>query len=63
MVTDDNVEEISLEEILVEIIDTQIALIDAVAGGQALADADGLKNRLEDLRDLLENTVIESDDP
>jgi hypothetical protein len=59
--TDDEAdEEISLEEILVEILDAQIALIDAVSGGTPLEDADGLKVRLHDLRDLLDEAGLQA---
>lgn len=61
MATDDD-EEITLEEILVEIIDAQIALIEAASSGTPLADAEGLKVRLRDLRDLLEEAGLESND-
>jgi hypothetical protein len=61
-VTDDDEEGISLEEILVEILDAQIALIDAVSGGNPLTDSDGLKLRLHDLRELLEQAVEAPDE-
>ena len=62
MVADEDMEGISLEEILVEMLDAQIALIEAVSGGKPITDAENLKNRLHDLRDLLENAVMEPDD-
>ena len=62
MVADEDMEGISLEEILVEMLDAQIALIEAVSGGKPIMDAENLKNRLHDLRDLLENAVMEPDD-
>jgi hypothetical protein len=55
-------EGISLEEILVEMIDAQIALIEAVAGGKPLPDAENLRGRLNDLRDLLEQAVMDPDE-
>ncbi len=61
MATDDE-EEISLEEILVEILDAQIALVEAVSGGTPLTDAEGLKVRLRDLRDLLEDAGLETNE-
>ena len=55
-------EGISLEEILVEMLDAQIALIEAVSGGKPLLDAENLKGRLNDLRDLLEQAVMDPDE-
>jgi hypothetical protein len=62
IVADEDMEGISLEEILVEMLDAQIALVEAVSGGKPLTDAEGLKDRLHDLRDLLENAIVEPDD-
>jgi hypothetical protein len=60
---DDNEDEtITLEEILVEMIDSQLALIDAVTGGEVLTDPDALKERLQDLRDLLEQADVVSEE-
>ena len=58
----DDDEGISLEEILVEMLDAQIALIEAVSGGKPLPDAENLKDRLNDLRDLLEQAVMDPDE-
>ena len=60
---DENEDEtINLEEILVEMIDAQLALIDAVTGGEVLTDPDALKERLQDLRDLLEQADVVSEE-
>jgi hypothetical protein len=59
---DEDDETISLEGILVEIIDAQLAMIDAIAGGKPLTDVESLQARLNDLRDLLEQSDAEADE-
>ncbi len=54
---DEDEEGVTLEEILIEIVDAQIELVDAVSTGRPLGDAEELKLRLNDLRDLLENAI------
>jgi len=63
-VADENEEEegVTLEEILIEILDAQIELVEAVASGKPLTDGEGLKLRLNDLREILENSVVAEDD-
>ena len=60
--TDDEPQGITLEEILIEMIDAQLELVEAVAGGKKLEDADDLRGRLNDLRDVLENAMEEPED-
>jgi hypothetical protein len=61
-VTDEEPEGITLEEILIEMIDTQTELVDALSSGEPLADGEGLKARLQDLREVLENALDEPED-
>ena len=49
----DELEEITLEEILDDIIDAQIQIIDAVAKGKPVADAEELMARLQALQEIL----------
>lgn len=49
----DELEEITLEEILDDIIDAQIQIIDAVAKGKPVADAEDLMARLQALQEIL----------
>jgi hypothetical protein len=55
-------EGISMEEIIIEMLEAQIEVIQAVSSGKPLADAENLTSRLQDLRDLLEQAVMEPDD-
>jgi hypothetical protein len=61
-VADEEEEGVTLEEILIEMLDAQIELVDAVATGRPLADSEGLKVRLLDMRDLLANAIDLNDD-
>ena len=49
----DELEEITLEEILDDIIDAQIQIIDAVSKGKPVADAEELMGRLQGLQEIL----------
>lgn len=49
----DELEEITLEEILDDIIDAQIQIIDAVSKGKPVADAEELMARLQALQEIL----------
>jgi hypothetical protein len=49
----DELEEITLEEILDDIIDAQIQIIDAVSKGKPVTDAEGLMARLQELQEIL----------
>jgi len=49
----DELEEITLEEILDDIIDAQIQIIDAVSKGKPVADAEELMARLQGLQEIL----------
>ena len=49
----EELEEITLEEILDEMLDAQIQIVDAVANGRPLPDAEDLKGRLQELQDIL----------
>ena len=55
-------EGIGLEEILIEILEAQIELVDAISSGKPLADGEALKLRLVDLRDLLANAIDVDED-
>lgn len=55
-------EGVTIEEILIEIVDAQIEFVEAVTTGKPLGDPEGLKLRLNDLRDLLENALDDSDE-
>jgi hypothetical protein len=49
----EELEEITLEEILDEMLDAQIQIVDAVANGRALPDPEDLKGRLQELQEIL----------
>ena len=49
----DELEEITLEEILDDIIDAQIQIIDAVSKGKPLANGEDLMARLQELQEIL----------
>ena len=51
--TDEDEEGVSLEEILVEIVEAQLELIEAISTGRPLTDVEALKLRLTDIRDML----------
>ena len=44
---------VSLEEILIAMVDVQQEILEAVSSGKPIADSEGLKNQLLDVRDLL----------
>ena len=52
---DEDEEGVTLEEILVEIVDAQLELVEAISTGKPLADSEALKVRLNDIRDLLDS--------
>ncbi|QAY79499.1 hypothetical protein [Sphingosinicella sp. BN140058] len=52
---DEDEEGVTLEEILVEIVDAQLELVEAISSGKPLTDSEALKLRLNDIRDLLES--------
>lgn len=49
----DELEEITLEEILDDIIDAQIQIIDAVSKGKPVANGEDLMARLQELQEIL----------
>ncbi|MGS1017057.1 hypothetical protein [Allosphingosinicella humi] len=49
----DELEEITLEEILDDIIDAQIQIIDAVSKGKPMANGEDLIARLQELQEIL----------
>lgn len=49
----DELEEITLEEILDDIIDAQIQIIDAVSKGKPMANGEDLMARLQELQEIL----------
>lgn len=51
-------EGVGLEDILIEIVDAQLELVECLTTGKPLTDGEGLKLRLSDLRDMLENSVV-----
>ena len=55
-------EGVTLEEILIEMIDAQLEIVDAVSSGRPLADGEALKVRLSDLRDLLSDAMDDEED-
>ncbi len=62
MVEEDE-EGVGLEEILIEIVDAQIELVECLTTGRPLTDGEALKLRLNDLREMLQNSVvIDADD-
>ncbi len=58
----DELEEITLEEILDEMLEAQIQIVDAVSGGAKLADPEELKGRIQELQEILRGPDIESDE-
>jgi hypothetical protein len=61
-VADQEPEGITLEEILIEMIDAQMEMVEAVSSGTPLADPDELKGRLSDLRDVLESALADPEE-
>ncbi|HEY0044621.1 MAG TPA: hypothetical protein VGB62_08740 [Allosphingosinicella sp.] len=53
---------VTLEEILIEIVEAQLELVEAVSSGKPLADSEGIKARLMDIQDLLANAVDAEED-
>jgi len=58
----DELEEITLEEILDEMLEAQIQIVDALSSGSKLADPEELKGRLQELQEILRGPDIDSDD-
>lgn len=58
---DEDEEGVTLEEILVEIVDAQLELVEAISSGKPLTDGEALKLRLNDIRDLLESYTGDDD--
>jgi hypothetical protein len=61
-VADEEPEGITLEEILIEMIDAQLEIVEAVSSGSPLTDPEELKGRLGDLRDVLESALEDPED-
>jgi hypothetical protein len=57
----DELEEITLEEILDEMLEAQIQIVDAVSGGGKLADPEELKGRLQELQEILRGSDLDAD--
>ncbi len=62
IVAEEDEEGVTLEEILIEMIDAQLEIVDAVSSGRPLADGEALKVRLSDLRDLLSDAIDDEED-
>jgi hypothetical protein len=56
-VADEEEEGVTLEEILIEMIDAQLELVEALSSGRPLTDGEALKVRLIDMRDLLADAI------
>ena len=54
---DEEEEGVTLEEILIEMIDAQLELVEALSSGRPLTDGEALKVRLIDMRDLLADAI------
>ena len=57
---DEDEDGVSLEEILIAIVDTQLELVEAISTGKPLTDAEELKLQLHDIREMLAGAI---DDP
>ena len=58
----EEMEEISLEEILDEMLEAQIQIVDALAGGRKLEDPEDMKARLQELQEILRGPDIDEAD-
>lgn len=62
MADEQEFEEITLEEILDEMIDAQIQIVDAISGGGKLPDPEELKGRLQELQEILRGADLAVDE-
>jgi hypothetical protein len=50
---------VSLEEILIAMVDVQQEILEAVSTGKPVANSDALKDQLQDVRDLLMSALVD----
>ena len=58
---DEDQDGVSLEEILIAIVDAQLEIVEAVSTGKPLTDAEELKLQLHDIREMLDGALPDDD--